>query len=490
MDFIIERQQILNDRKNRSRDSDSLSAPAYTLAQYLQKERISSVLLGLSGGADSMLAFHLLRLAGDTLSGVFSEDFRLGIVHVNFHLRGEESDRDEAFVRKALEEFPDSGEQPIATFFADYDTSAYCRENHLSLEMGARRLRHDLFRKIADKEDFDRIATGHNADDNEETLLLNLLRGSGSRGLRGMRPDNGRILRPLLGLHRDFILQLLDSSKWINDLSPKYITDSSNLENEFCRNFIRNSIMPQLAGRWEGIHSQLQLTLANMREENKIVEAAIREALEGRENSIPWDVISSFPSPSTLLHTWVIRHGGSADIAREILSHVPNPGDICITPGRRWNLPNGATILTTYFELKIEQDDSGKLHIFRDGAPFYKYADVFESIEEKDIEESERRELMQRVRKCPLTEAYLPGEAEDYYWRFPRKGDRVSLFGGAGSKLVSDILKEAGVPLKYRSKFMILCRAIDDEIIWIPKARRSGKALIDSNTHHYIHITL
>lgn len=447
------------------------------------------MLLGLSGGADSMLAFHLLRLAGDYLSSACSEKFRLGIVHVNFHLRGEESDRDEAFVRKALETFPESGGNSIATIFADYDTSAYCRENHLSLEMGARRLRHDLFREIAGKEGFQRIATGHNADDNEETLLLNLLRGSGSRGLRGMLPDNGRILRPLLGLHREFILQLLNSSEDIANLCPRYITDSSNLCNDFRRNFIRNSIMPQLAGRWEGIHSQLQLTLANMREENKIVEAAVQKALEGREDSLRWEVIATFPSPSTLLHAWVSRHGGSADIAREILSHVPQAGHPCVSTGRRWNLPDGSTILTTTCEVKIEQDDSETLRIFKDDASIFAYADIFESIKEKDIDESGREALMQRVRNCPPTEVYLPGKAEEYYWRLPRKGERMKLFGGAGSKLVSDILKEAGVPLKLRSEFMILCRIIDDEIVWIPGVRRARIALIDSSTGHYIHIT-
>lgn len=441
-------------------------APAVNmLAGYLQRHGIHSVLLGLSGGVDSTLTFHLLRMAGDLLHS-HGEEFRLGIAHVNFQLRGDESIRDEDFVRNLLEKFPLSGEKNIYTHFATFNTEQYCRNNNLSTEMGARNLRHDLFRKIASGEGFDRIATGHNADDNEETLLLNLLRGSGTRGLRGMLPDNGRIIRPLLALPRSVIVRLLEEMPYSG-----YVYDTTNCHSDYRRNFLRNQVVPLLETRWEGLHRQLQLSLELMAEENKIVDDAILRGLEGHEEELPRAVISSFPSPLTLIRAWAAPHGATTSIAREILAHLATGES-----GKRWLLQEGNCIVSTPRSLRLERVDNRIIY----GPDDFVCEHII-------VSEENRRELMAKVKQASNLEVYLPHGMDAYEWTTPQRGDRMKLFS-RGTKLVSDILKECGIPLESRKRVAMLRKRAGKDIVWIPGVRRGGSDLIPPDAEDILHI--
>ena len=140
------------------------------------------VLLAVSGGIDSM---YMLHRAPDLFPGA-----SLAVAHCNFRLRGAESDGDEAFVREECEK------AGLTLFVKRFDTSAHASANGISIEMAARELRYAWFRELCREHGFDAVATAHNANDNAETLILNLLRGTGTKGLRGI-PDHGSIVRPL-----------------------------------------------------------------------------------------------------------------------------------------------------------------------------------------------------------------------------------------------------------------------------------------------------
>lgn len=175
-------------------------------------------------------------LRGDLSSSV---DFEFAVAHCNFGLRGEESDGDEKFVRDWC------AARGVKLFVKRFETSEYAAAHGISIEMAARELRYAWFAELCSQEGFDAVSVAHNADDNTETLLLNLLRGCGSRGLRGMSADSGefpsRIIRPLLGVSRSEI------RSWMDSEGLSWREDSTNTDTYYKRNKLRSKVMPVFA---------------------------------------------------------------------------------------------------------------------------------------------------------------------------------------------------------------------------------------------------
>ena len=183
-----------------------------------------------------------MYMAERSLRGDLSPSFagcEFAVAHCNFGLRGAESDGDEKFVR----DWCVAREVPL--FVRHFETSAYAADHGVSIEMAARELRYAWFSELCTAEGFDAVMVAHNADDNAETLLLNLLRGCGSRGLRGMSPDSGefprRVLRPLLAVSRAEI------RAWMEAEGLSWREDSTNADTAFKRNKIRGKVMPVFA---------------------------------------------------------------------------------------------------------------------------------------------------------------------------------------------------------------------------------------------------
>ena len=159
------------------------------ISKYFHDNRIRKLIVGVSGGADSMALLHCLQAAGlDILA-----------VHCNFHLRGDESNRDMEFVKEYCKS------ERIALQVIEFDVDEFRRLNGGSVEMACRDLRYNKFRELMQQTGSDRIAVAHNADDQAETLLLNLMRGAGVSGLRAMKHDTGFVVRPLLDYSRSEI---------------------------------------------------------------------------------------------------------------------------------------------------------------------------------------------------------------------------------------------------------------------------------------------
>lgn len=193
----------------------------------------SKIYLGLSGGPDSVALLHILHTLG----------YRCHALHCNFHLRGAESDRDEQFCRNLCAQL----DTPLQV--RHFDTYAYMHEHHLSLEMAARELRYEWWQSLIQptvstsspsSQPAALIALGHHQDDSIETLLMNLLRGTGIQGLTGIVPRNEatHVVRPLLCLQRSEILS------YLADNQLTYVTDSTNLQNDTLRNQLRNQLLP------------------------------------------------------------------------------------------------------------------------------------------------------------------------------------------------------------------------------------------------------
>ena len=188
-----------------------------TIRTYIQKEKLLSVeatvIVGLSGGMDSMALLDILTLLG----------YRCVAAHCNFHLRGAESDRDGDFVRRWCK----SVDVPLVSI--DFDTREYASDRKISIEMAARELRYRWFEMMRVQHQAEAIAVAHHRDDSVETVLMNLIRGTGIKGLSGIAPKNRKVVRPLLSVSREEIARYMVS----RDIP--YVFDSSNNDDLFLR---------------------------------------------------------------------------------------------------------------------------------------------------------------------------------------------------------------------------------------------------------------
>jgi len=262
----------------------------------------SKIIVGFSGGADSVALLHILyKLGYDCIA-----------VHCNFRLRGEESDRDEQFAA----DFAASLRLPFIT--QSFDTVNIAKERGISVEMAARDLRYQLFAELREKSQADVIAIAHHRDDSIETLLINLIRGTGIKGLTGIQPKTGYLIRPLLCVSKDEILQ------YVREKNLPFVTDSSNEEDKLIRNKIRLQVIPLLETINPAVREAIVQTMDNLNEAYKIyeseIENSIRQIYNKEKVSISIPMLKTFPSPESLLFELLKKFGFGKEVVREIYS--------------------------------------------------------------------------------------------------------------------------------------------------------------------------
>ena len=232
-------------------------------AAYIEKERLFAgckrLLLAVSGGVDSVVLTHLMGRYRQS-----HPNLELGWVHCNFHLRGEESERDERFVREWAEV---SG---CRLYVRAFDTESYARQQKISIEMAARDLRYAYFAELMDAEGWDACLLAHHADDNAETFFINLFRGSGVKGLRGMLPrsvSGGHVyLRPLLFARRSEILA------YAQEQSLAFVEDSTNRQELYLRNRIRLSLLPFMDSMQPGAVRKITQSMETLRAADALLD--------------------------------------------------------------------------------------------------------------------------------------------------------------------------------------------------------------------------
>ena len=247
------------------------------------------LVLALSGGIDSMvLANLLLKVKVDFV-----------VAHCNFHLRGEESDGDERFVREFAER------NGIQCFVKHFDTEQYAAEQGISIEMAARDLRYSWFEELRQQLGYDKIAVAHHADDQAETFFINLLRGAGLRGLKGMQPQNGVVIRPLLWASREQIHQ------YAVENNIAWREDHTNAETIYLRNKIRNQLLPVFDELHPEARQGLYKSLEHLSSENELYRELLKEKLsqivkqEDNIQSFPIDSVECFAFINCQLSTHI-----------------------------------------------------------------------------------------------------------------------------------------------------------------------------------------
>jgi tRNA(Ile)-lysidine synthase len=282
---------------------------AKKIKKYIQKNNLfnqkDKLLLALSGGADSISLAHLLLKNG----------FTFAIAHCNFQLRGKDSDLDQVFVQ----EFAESNKLPFYT--KNFGDHFQAKENKKpSTQLTARNLRYEWFNELCDEHNLDYILTAHHANDNVETLLFQLSRGTGIKGMRGILPKSGRLIRPLLFATRPEIEEYIQQ----NDL--KFREDTSNATDNYNRNYIRHQIVPKFEKLNPSFTTSVQETIERMQEVEQLFNYAIQQIKsqvlkEGRgEVIIDLEKLKTHPAPQTVLYELVQEYGFTSDQIRQILT--------------------------------------------------------------------------------------------------------------------------------------------------------------------------
>lgn len=275
------------------------------------------VLCALSGGADSVCLLHYLA----SLPGV-----TVLAAHYNHRLRGKESDRDEAFVRKMC------ADMGIMCFVGSGNVKAYARAHGLGTEEAARLLRYAFLQETAGEQRCTRIATAHNANDNAETVIMNLARGTGLKGLCGIPPVRGNIVRPLLETTRQEI------ESYLAGHGLEHVEDSSNASDDYSRNRVRHHVLPVLESINPSCAGAIAAAMESLREDEDYLSGLARDFIQenAEENRVPVDALLSLPAP-VMKRVIRLMHGGQLSsyhvrsiinicLVRSLHAHADVPG--------------------------------------------------------------------------------------------------------------------------------------------------------------------
>lgn len=401
------------------------------------------VLVGFSGGADSaLLLLYILELSKR------NGDFPILAVHINHMIRGEEADRDEEFSRNFAKSL---GVQFISS---KVDVPKIASESSIGLEEAARNARYSKFQDIIDgRNDISCIALAHNATDNVETVLLNLLRGAGTRGAAGIPPVRDNIVRPLIFLPKRDIVHLLDCER------IEYMTDSTNSSDDYSRNYIRNNVIPHLSSLSSNPEGSFERLSRNLRSDDEYITEEARAFLNNRNRILTSELRELHKS---LLHRVLTIMASEYSITLEnvhvdaIYENLFKDNFECtLAKGVRFVSERGTSYMTdsSYDDISYSYEiDKGKTEIPEYNADFYltdeKVNKTFLKVYKKSIQ-------------ADLSSAIICGRL---FIRPKRDGDSV-FYGGITRKL-KKLFNDRKIPISKRPLIPVLCD--DKGVVWVP----------------------
>ena len=435
----------------------------YTIAQFIERYELLKHdelnLVALSGGADSVCLLLCLKELG----------YRIEAVHCNFHLRGDESDRDEKFVIELCKK------SDVAIHLTHFDTKTYASLHQVSIEMAARQLRYNYFEQLRRDIDAQNICVAHHLDDSVETVLLNLVRGTGIEGLTGIKQRNGHIVRPLLCVRRREIEQ------WLKERHQDYATDSTNLVADVQRNQLRLDIIPRLEQMNPGAINNIVRTAEWMKEVSFVYQDAIRQALAKIVKNDAIDLADLFMQPSAecVLFEWLTPFGFTPATIAAIYEKLMEQGSE-LENGLLWLSPTHQ--LVTHEQLLIvapRPEERPTLPLPEPGNYHY---DSLSSFSVKILNAN--------MISCESYVATLDADkvAFPITIRPVQQGDRFHPFGMIGSKLVSDYLTDIKVSPIDKQRQLVMTDA-DGQIIWLVGRRTDNRFRITPDTKHTLLIT-
>ncbi len=416
-------------------------------------------LLAISGGLDSMCLARLLKLAG----------FSFTMAHCNFGLRGEESNGDEAFIRELASRWA------VPVFVKNMDTKGYAAKEGISTQMAARELRYQWFEEILKEHQMEGILVAHHADDQLETILLNLLRGTGIEGIYGMAEVRGSIIRPLLPFRRSQLEHFAAQE------NLDWREDSSNALSDYKRNFLRNEVVPLLKQFDPMAVENLHQSFFRLKDAGKAFFHLYDQWLSGHLVSdgdfqcFPLKALENVPGQRSLLFYWLREFGFNASQMDDLLVSI-SLGEA----GKRFESEEYLVNLDRdYIYMGKKNPDIEPYQIENSDIEFQVGEKSFDLLVMEPKEGMDRDPKNAMVDRDKLIFPLLVRK-----WQ---EGDKFRPLGMRKFKKVSDFLIDLKVPVIQKRNVGVLCTA-DGEIIWVMGYRVDDRFKITSTTSTVLYI--
>ncbi len=419
-------------------------------------------LVALSGGADSVALLLLLKEHG----------FNVHAAHCNFHLRGAESDRDEAFCVELCQQLD------IELHRVHFDTQAYAELHKVSIEMAARELRYSWFAQLCKDIGAAGVCVAHHRDDSVETVLLNLVRGTGLRGLTGIQPISEQtmtcgqnpqeqlklcVLRPLLGVSR------VEIEEFLAKKGQKYVTDSTNLEADVLRNKIRLQVLPMLRELNPAVSENIQRTAENLAEAQTVLNAIVDKYKDS--NVLELSELEKYGSSEYIIFEWLKNYGFNGSQVRQILD------------------ADCGGIVSSAMGYEVLKDRS-RLIVEAISGPLKRMVVPEEGTYVLDENNTFR------VRKCAVYVSKMPHIAtlDAAKVRFPltirgvEEGDWMIPYGMKGRKLLSDLMTDLKMNVFEKRRQMVVVDA-QGVIVWVVGLRTDQRVAVFDATKEVLEIS-
>lgn len=432
---------------------------------YIQKNNLclktDKILLGVSGGIDSIIMFHLFRLSG----------YHFAVAHCNFRLREQESDEDEEFVENLAENFN------IPFFNTRFNTKAIATDEGISIQMAARDLRYEWFEEIRKSKGYEYIAIAHNSDDQIETFIINLTRGTGIKGLTGIKNKSGKIIRPLLFASRKEILDFALQNSFL------YREDSSNSSKKYARNLIRHDVISLLEKINPAFRQVMVENIKRLKETEQIFTQAILEkyklVVSNLNNTILLNIeeLKKLDPVETYLHEFLKPFGFSNTQVNDIVSVFDSePGKQFITSTHRLIKDRENLILE---EISVQP---GKMFYINENDIKLEHP-VALRIERIEIDDYFTIEKSSATGQFDLDKISFPLTIRKW-----QKGDYFMPLGMKNLKKVSDFFIDQKLSLSEKENTWIL--ESGNKIVWIIGLRPDERFKVTSDTKSILKIHL
>jgi tRNA(Ile)-lysidine synthase len=425
------------------------------IAKHQLTQTGKKLIVGLSGGSDSIALTHILLKLG----------YECTAAHCNFLLRGEESERDERFVREFCRKMD------ITCLVKKVNTSVYAQQKGISIEMAARELRYAWFEKLRIQTDIPQVAIAHHQDDSIETILLNIIRGTGIRGLTGIAPANGHIIRPMLCLTKEEV------SEYIRQNGLDYVDDSSNNENIYLRNKIRHQLLPLLEEMNPSARESISRMSQHLLQVKHIYDAHIMDQKKSIliDSCIRIEALEKSSEPEAILHEILHPFGfNTTQISLIYQARNSIPGKMFFSETHRILKDRNSFIISAIPDTKNE-------YFLIDGSSILISYPI-----EFQIETIEKESLTQLIKSANVI--YIDKQKVQFplILRKWKKGDWFVPFGMNGKKKVSDYFSDQKFSILQKEECWIL--ESEGDIIWVVGHRSDNRFRIDDQTKTVLRI--